>query len=145
MSNKTFSARPADIEKKWYVVDAEGQILGRMATRIADILRGKDKPIYTPHMDTGDFVVVINAEKVVVTGKKAEQKEYQRYSGYPSGLKKISFQRMLNTHPERIIEHAVRGMIPHNRLGRAVIKKLKVYAGPAHPHASQQPELLKIS
>ena len=116
-----------------------------MATRIADILRGKDKPIYTPHMDTGDFVVVINAEKVVVTGKKAEQKEYQRYSGYPSGLKKISFQRMLNTHPERIIEHAVRGMIPHNRLGRAVIKKLKVYAGPAHPHASQQPELLKIS
>lgn len=145
MSNKTFSARPADIEKKWYVVDAEGQILGRMATRIADILRGKDKPIYTPHMDTGDFVVVINAEKVVVTGKKAEQKEYQRYSGYPSGLKKITFQRMLNTHPERIIEHAVRGMIPHNRLGRAVIKKLKVYAGPAHPHESQQPELLKIS
>ncbi len=134
-----------DIDKKWYVVDAEGQTLGRMATRIADILRGKHKPIYTPHMDTGDFVVVINAEKVVVTGKKAEQKEYQRYSGYPGGLKKISFQRMLNTHPERIIEHAVRGMIPHNRLGRAVIKKLKVYAGPAHPHESQQPELLKIS
>ncbi len=142
---KTFSARPADIEKKWYLVDAEGQVLGRMATRIADILRGKDKPIYTPHMDTGDFVVVINAEKIVVTGKKAEQKEYQRYSGYPGGLKKISFQRMLNTHPERIVEHAVRGMIPHNRLGRAIIKKLKVYAGPAHPHQSQQPELLKIS
>jgi large subunit ribosomal protein L13 len=142
---KTFSARPADIEKKWYLVDAEGQVLGRMATRIADILRGKDKPIYTPHMDTGDFVVVINAEKVVVTGKKAEQKEYQRYSGYPGGLKKIPFQRMLKTHPERIIEHAVRGMIPHNRLGRAIIKKLKVYAGPEHPHQSQQPELLKIS
>ncbi|MDP8236015.1 MAG: 50S ribosomal protein L13 [Candidatus Erginobacter occultus] len=142
---KTFSAKPADIEKKWYLVDAEGQVLGRMATRIADILRGKDKPIYTPHMDTGDFVVVINAEKVVVTGKKAEQKEYQRYSGYPGGLKKIPFQRMLKTHPERIVEHAVRGMIPHNRLGRAIIKKLKVYAGPMHPHESQQPELLKIS
>ncbi len=142
---KTFSARPRDIEKKWYLVDAEGQVLGRMATRIADILRGKDKPIYTPHMDTGDFVVVINAEKVVVTGKKAEQKEYQRYSGYPGGLKKIPFQRMLKTHPERIVEHAVRGMIPHNRLGRAIIKKLKVYAGPMHPHESQQPELLKIS
>ncbi len=142
---KTFSARPADIEKKWYLVDAEGQVLGRMATRIADILRGKDKPIYTPHIDTGDFVVVINAEKVVVTGKKAEQKEYQRYSGYPGGLKKISYQRMLKTHPERIVEHAVRGMIPHNRLGRAIIKKLKVYAGSEHPHQSQQPELLKIS
>ena len=142
---KTFSARPTDIDKKWYLVDAEGQVLGRMATRIADILRGKDKPIYTPHMDTGDFVVVINAEKVVVTGKKAEQKEYQRYSGYPGGLKKIPFQRMLKTHPERIVEHAVRGMIPHNRLGRAIIKKLKVYAGPMHPHESQQPELLKIS
>ena len=142
---KTFSARPKDIEKKWYLIDAEGQVLGRMATRIADILRGKDKPIYTPHLDTGDFVVVINAEKVVVTGKKAEQKEYQRYSGYPGGLKKIPYRRMLKTHPERIIEHAVRGMIPHNRLGRALIKKLKVYAGPEHPHQAQQPELLKIS
>ncbi len=142
---KTFSARPTDIEKKWYLVDAEGQVLGRLATRIADILRGKDKPIYTPHMDTGDFVVVINAEKVVVTGKKAEQKEYQRYSGYPGGLKKIPYRRVLKTHPERIIEHAVRGMVPHNRLGRAIIKKLKVYAGPEHPHGAQQPELLKIS
>ncbi len=142
---KTFSARPTDIEKKWYLIDAEGQTLGRMATRIADILRGKDKPIYTPHMDTGDFVVVINAEKVVVTGKKAQQKEYQRYSGYPGGLKKIPYRRMLQTHPERIVEHAVRGMIPHNRLGRAIIKKLKVYAGPKHPHEAQQPELLKLS
>ncbi len=142
---KTFSAKPTDIEKKWYLVDAEGQTLGRMATRIADILRGKDKPIYTPHMDTGDFVVVINAEKIVVTGKKAQQKEYQRYSGYPSGLKKIPYRRMLQTHPERIVEHAVKGMIPHNRLGRAVIKKLKVYAGPEHPHEAQQPELLKLS
>jgi len=142
---KTFSARPTDIERKWYLVDAEGQTLGRMATRIAVILRGKDKPIYTPHMDTGDFVVVINAEKVVVTGRKADQKEYQRYSGYPGGLKKIPFKRMLKTHPERIVEHAVRGMIPHNRLGRAMIRKLKVYAGPEHPHQAQQPEVLKIS
>lgn len=141
---KTYSAKPKDIQRKWYLIDADGRILGRMATRIADILRGKDKPTYTPHIDTGDFVVVINAEKVRLTGRKPEQKEYQRYSGYPGGLKKISFRRMLETHPERIIEHAVRGMIPHNRLGRAVIKKLKVYAGSSHPHEAQQPEVLKI-
>lgn len=141
---KTYSAKPKDIQRKWYLVDADGLILGRMATRIADILRGKDKPIFTPHLDTGDFVIVINAEKVRLTGRKPEQKEYQRYSGYPGGLKKITFRRMLETHPERIIEHAVRGMIPHNRLGRAVIKKLKVYAGPDHPHEAQMPEVLKI-
>jgi large subunit ribosomal protein L13 len=141
---KTYSAKPKDIQRKWYLVDADGLILGRMATRIADILRGKDKPTFTPHLDTGDFVVVINAEKVRLTGRKPEQKEYQRYSGYPGGLKKITFRRMLETHPERIIEHAVRGMIPHNRLGRAVIKKLKVYAGPDHPHEAQMPEVLKI-
>ncbi|MFH1037738.1 MAG: 50S ribosomal protein L13 [PVC group bacterium] len=141
---KTFSAKPAEIERKWYLVDAEDQVLGRMATRIADLLRGKNKPIYTPHVDTGDFVVVINAEKVAVTGKKAEQKEYQRYSGYPGGLKRIPYKRMLQTHPERIVEHAVRGMVPHTRLGRAIIKKLKVYAGPDHPHEAQQPEVLKM-
>ena len=141
---KTYSAKPKDIQRKWYLIDADGLILGRMATRIADILRGKDKPIYTAHMDTGDFVVVINAEKVRLTGRKTDQKEYQRYSGYPGGLKKIPFRRMLASHPERIIEHAVRGMIPHNRLGRAVIKKLKVYAGPEHPHEAQEPEVLKI-
>lgn len=141
---KTYSAKPKDVQRKWHLIDADGLILGRMATRIADILRGKDKPIYTAHIDTGDFVVVINAEKVRLTGRKTEQKEYQRYSGYPGGLKKIPFRRMLEKHPERIIEHAVRGMIPHNRLGRAVIKKLKVYAGPEHPHEAQQPELLKI-
>ncbi len=140
----TFSAKPAEIERKWYLIDADGQVLGRMATRIADLLRGKDKPIFTSHVDTGDFVVVVNAEKITVTGKKAEQKEYQRYSGYPSGLKRIPYERMLRTHPERIIEHAVRGMVPHNRLGRAVMKKLKVYAGPNHPHEAQQPEVLKI-
>jgi len=141
---KTYSAKPKDIERKWYLINAEGQVLGRLSTRIADLLRGKNKPIYTPHMDTGDFVVVINAEKVVVTGKKAEQKEYQRYSGYPGGQKRIPYKRMLEEHPERIIEHAVRGMIPHNRLGRAIFKKLKVYAGPDHPHAAQQPEMLGI-
>lgn len=141
---KTFSAKPEKIIRKWYVVDADGQILGRLATRVADILRGKHKTIYTPHVDTGDFVVVINAEKVVVTGRKAEQKQYQRYSGYPSGLKIIPYRRQLRDHPERIIEHAVRGMIPHNRLGRAMIKKLKVYAGSDHPHSAQQPEMLKI-
>ncbi len=142
---KTYSAKPKDIDRKWYLIDAKDQVLGRMSTRIADILRGKNKPIYTPHMDTGDFVVVINAEKVIVTGKKAEQKEYQRYSGYPGGLKKIPFKRMMDTHPERIIEHAVRGMIPHNRLGRAMIKKLKVYAGTDHPHEAQRPEVLDIN
>lgn len=142
---KTYSARPKDINKKWYLIDAEGQILGRLATRIADLLRGKNKTIYTPHMDTGDFVVVVNAEKVVVTGKKAQQKEYQRYSGYPGGLKKIPYSQMLKRHPERIIEHAVRGMVPHNRLGRVIVKKLKVYAGPEHPHAAQDPEILKIT
>jgi len=142
---KTYSAKPKDIERKWYLVDAEGEILGRLASKVADILRGKNKVIYTPHMDTGDFVVVINAEKVVVTGKKADQKEYQRYSGYPGGLKKIPYKRMLKTHPERIIEHAVRGMIPHNKLGRQIYKKLKVYAGQDHPHQSQSPEPVKVS
>ncbi len=140
---KTYSAKPKELEKKWYLIDADGQVLGRLATRIADILRGKDKPIYTPHIDTGDFVVVINAEKVMVTGKKAQQKEYQRYSGYPGGRKVIPYKTMLKEHPERIIEHAVRGMIPHNRLGRAMIKKMNVYAGSEHPHEAQQPEVLE--
>ena len=142
---KTYTAKPKDIERKWFLVDAEGEILGRLASKVADILRGKNKVIYTPHMDTGDFVVVINAEKVMVTGKKADQKEYQRFSGYPGGKKEIPFKRMLRTHPERIIERAVRGMIPHNKLGRKIFKKLKVYAGPDHPHQSQRPEPLKIS
>ena len=141
---KTFSACPEKITRKWYLVDADGQVLGRLAARVAEILRGKHKPVFTPHVDTGDFVVVINAEKVEVTGRKAERKEYQRYSGYPGGLKITPYRRQLRDHPERIIEHAVRGMIPHNRLGRAVIKKLKVYAGPDHPHSAQQPEVLKI-
>jgi len=141
---KTFSAKPQEVQRKWRLIDAEGQVLGRLATAIADILRGKDKPVFTPHVDTGDFVVVINAEKVVVTGRKAQQKEYQRYSGYPGGLRRIPYKRMLQTHPERIIEHAVKGMIPHNRLGREIITKLKVYAGPEHPHSAQKPEPLVL-
>jgi len=141
---KTYSAKPQEVERKWYLLDAEGQVLGRMATAIADILRGKNKPTFTPHVDTGDFVVVINAEKVVLTGRKSQQKEYQRYSGYPGGLKRISFKRMLETHPERIIEHAVKGMVPHNRLGRQILKKLKVYAGTEHPHGAQKPEPLTL-
>ena len=142
---KTYSAKPKDIKKNWYLIDAEDQVLGRLATRVADILRGKNKPIYTPHIDTGDFLIIINAEKVIVTGKKNQQKEYKRYSGYPGGPKLIPYRRMLKKHPERIIEHAVRGMVPHNRLGRAMLKKLKVYAGPDHPHAAQEPEILKLN
>ena len=142
---KTFSAKLQEIKRKWYLIDADSQVLGRLSTRIADILRGKNKVIYTPHLDTGDFVIVINAEKVLVTGAKARQKEYKRYSGYPGGLKLIPYSRMLKRHPERIIEHAVRGMIPHNRLGRKVMKKLKVYAGTKHPHAAQRPEVLEIN
>jgi large subunit ribosomal protein L13 len=142
---KTYSAKPKDIKRKWHLIDAEGQVLGRLATQLADLLRGKNKPQYTPHIDTGDFVIVINAEKVAVTGKKKKQKEYQRYSGYPDGLKRIPYGKMIKEHPERVIEHAVRGMIPHNRLGRAMLKKLKVYAGPEHPHEAQGPEVLKIN
>ncbi len=141
---KTYVAKPADVDKKWYVVDAAGKTLGRLATVVADTLRGKRKPIYTPHVDTGDFVIVVNAEKVHVTGRKAEQKEYDSYSGYPSGRRVRTFEEVLRKHPERIIEHAVRGMIPHNRLGRAVFRKLKVYAGPDHPHQAQKPEPLEV-
>jgi large subunit ribosomal protein L13 len=141
---KTYVARPATIEKKWYVVDAQGKTLGRLATVVADVLRGKRKPIYTPHIDTGDFVVIVNAEKIVVTGKKPEQKMYYRHSGYPGGLKSESYAKLLARRPEEIVRRAVRGMLPHNRLGRAQLRKLKVYAGPEHPHTAQQPEVLEI-
>ncbi len=137
---KTYSAKPSEVERKWYVVDATGKTLGRLSVQIANILRGKHRPTFTPHVDTGDFVVVVNAEKIRVTGKKADQMVYQRYSGYPGGLKEIPYRQMLERHPERILEHAVKGMIPHNRLGRSVYGKLKVYAGPDHPHSAQQPE-----
>ncbi len=141
---RTFSARPQDVKRHWYLVDAEGKTLGRLASEIAKILRGKHKPIYTPHVDCGDFVIVVNAEKVRVTGRKEEQKNYYRHSGYPGGLKVVPLWKMRNTHPERIIEHAVRGMLPKGPLGRRMLRKLKVYAGPEHPHAAQKPEKLEI-
>lgn len=137
---KTHSTKPSDINRGWYLVDAEGQTLGRLASEIAKVLRGKHKPIYAPHLDTGDYVIVINAEKVHVTGNKLDQKMYHRHSGYPGGLKSITLREQLKRHPSRVIRSAVRGMLPHNRLGRATIRKLKVYAGDAHPHQAQQPK-----
>ena len=136
----TYMAKPNEIKKNWYVIDAEGKPLGRVATEIARVLRGKHKTIFTPHVDTGDFVIVINAEKVQLTGKKLQQKQYIRHSGYPGGLKTMSYERLLKEKPERAIEKAVKGMLPHNRLGRAQGRKLKVYSGPEHPHTAQQPE-----
>lgn len=141
---KTYSARPADIERKWYVVDAEDVVLGRLASQVAAILRGKHKPTFTPNQDTGDYVIVINAEKVKLTGNKANQKEYKRYSGYTGGLKITSYQDMLAKHPERIVEHAVVGMLPHNKLGRQMAKKLRVVVGPEHNHEAQMPEVLEL-
>jgi len=137
---KTFMAKPGEIERKWYVVDAADKTLGRLASEVAAILRGKHKPIYTPHVDTGDHVIVINAEKVRLTGKKLQNKKFVYHTGYPGGLKEIDYRTMLRTKPERVIEIAVKGMIPHNRLGRKMIKKLKVYRGPDHPHQAQKPE-----
>jgi len=142
---KTYSAKKSDIQREWFVVDAAGQNLGRLATRIATLLRGKHKPIFTPSMDTGDFVIVVNADKIAVTGRKLDQKMYYRYSGYPGGLTETSLRRMLETHPTRVVEFAVRGMLPKNRLGRAMLKKLKVYAGATHPHEAQQPKPLDVS
>ena len=139
---KTYMASPSDIERKWYVVDAEGMTLGRLASEVAKVLRGKNKPIFTPHIDTGDYVIVVNAEKIKVTGKKLEQKIYYYHSDYVGGMKETTLKEMLAKHPERVIEHAVKGMLPKGPLGRAMIKKLFVYAGPEHPHAAQKPEEL---
>jgi large subunit ribosomal protein L13 len=141
---RTFSAKKEEIERDWYVVDAEGQTLGRLASRIATILKGKHKPIYTPHLDCGDFVIVLNADKVRVTGRKMDQKFYYRYSGYPGGLSQISLRDQLARHPERVLQAAIRGMLPKNKLGRKMIKKLKVYAGDEHPHQAQQPKPLEL-
>lgn len=141
---KTFSLRPQDIDRKWYVVNAEGLILGRMASQIANRLRGKNKPEFSPHMDNGDFVIIVNCEKVKVTGKKLLEKEYYRHSGWVGGLKETSLAQMLQKHPTRVITHAVKGMLPRNRLGRAMLKKLKVYVGPEHPHQAQKPEPLTL-
>jgi len=143
--HKTFVAKPADIERVWYVVDATDLTLGRLATQIASVLRGKHKPEYTPHEDVGDFVVVVNAEKVQVTGRKLDQKQYYHHTGYPGGIKSITLRKQLQKHPERVIEHAVRGMLPHGPLGRRQFKKLKVYAGPEHPHQAQSPKPLPIA
>jgi len=141
---RTFSAKKEEIERDWYVVDAEGQTLGRLASRIATILKGKHKPIYTPHLDCGDFVIILNADKVRVTGRKMDQKFYYRYSGYPGGLSQISLRDQLARHPERVLQAAIRGMLPKNKLGRKMIKKLKVYAGDEHPHQAQQPKPLDL-
>ena len=142
---KTYVATPQDRERNWVLVDANGQNLGRLATQIADVLRGKRKPTYTPHCDVGDFVVVVNAEKISVTGNKRTEKMYHRHSGYPGGLKSRSLNEMLERRPEEVLRIAVKGMLPKNRLARKQITKLKIYAGPEHPHAAQKPELLEIT
>jgi len=141
---RTFQAREVDVEKKWFLVDADGKTLGRLASEVAKILRGKHKPIFTRHIDAGDFVIVINAGKVKAEGKRAEQKSYLHHTGYPGGQKERFFKDLIKTNPEFIIENAVKGMIPHNRLGKRILKKLKVYAGSEHPHSAQQPELLNF-
>jgi large subunit ribosomal protein L13 len=141
---KTYSAKPEEIVRRWYLVDADGRTLGRLASRIATILRGKDKPIYTPHLDCGDYVIVVNAEKIHVTGKKLDEKMYYRHSGYPGGLKAFTLREMLERTPERVITLAVKRMLPKNKLGRHMLKKLKVYAGPEHPHDAQNPEVLEL-
>jgi len=141
---KTHSTKPSEIERQWYVVDAEGRTLGRLASEIAKILMGKHKPIYAPNLDTGDYIIVINAGRVHVTGHKMDQKMYYRHSGYPGGLKGLTLREQLNRHPTRVIRSAVRGMLPHNRLGRAMLGKLKVYSGDAHPHTAQQPKALEL-
>jgi large subunit ribosomal protein L13 len=141
---KTFSPKPEDIERSWFVVDASDLPLGRLASHVAAVLRGKHKPTFAPHVDGGDFVVVVNAEKVAVTGKKESEKQYYRHSGFPGGLRSGNLAQMRRTYPERIIEAAVRGMLPKNRLGRQTLRKLKVYAGPDHPHAAQNPTPLEF-
>ncbi len=141
---KTYSAKPGEIERRWLLVDAEGQTLGRLATRIADVLRGKNKPQYTPHVDTGDFVVVVNAEKIAVSGKKLDDKIYYRHSGYPGGLKQRTLREQLERRPTEVLRTAVRGMLPKNRLARQQLAKLKIYAGPEHPHEAQQPARLPL-
>ena len=139
---RTYSPKAGDITREWYVIDAEGETLGRLATRIASVLRGKHKPTFTPHMDMGDHVIVVNADKVVLTGAKGEQKLYNSHSGYPGGLRSVPFATMIDRRPTQVVEKAVTGMLPKNRLGRQMAKKLKVYAGPDHPHAAQQPQPL---
>lgn len=141
---RTFTAKKEEIERDWFVIDAEGQTLGRLASKIAPILKGKHKAIYTPHLDCGDFVIVVNADKVHVTGRKMDQKFYHRHSGYPGGITSISLRDQLARYPDRVLQAAVRGMLPKNKLGRRMIKKLKIYAGDEHPHQAQQPKPLEL-
>ncbi|MBS7528191.1 50S ribosomal protein L13 [Fusibacter paucivorans] len=141
---KSYVAKPLEVERKWYVVDAEGKTLGRLASEVAKILRGKHKPIYTPHVDTGDFVIIVNAEKVVLTGKKLDQKMFRWHTGYIGHMKEISYRDMMATRPVKVVEAAIKGMLPHNSLGRQMGKKLKVYAGPEHAHQAQVPEVLEL-
>lgn len=141
---KTFITTPKDIERQWYVVDAQGQTLGRLASRITPYLNGKNKPIYAPNLDVGDFVIIVNCEKIHVTGKRLDQKLYWRHTGFPGGIKNVSLRELLNKHPERAIKFAIRGMLPKGPLGRQMLKKLKVYAGPEHPHEAQQPQPLEF-
>ena len=141
---KSYMARPLEVERKWYVVDAEGKHLGRLATEIVRVLRGKNKPQYTPHVDVGDFVVVVNADRVAVTGRKAEQRVYRRYSGYPGGMKETSYEQMLARKPTEVLRKAVYGMMPKTRLARKQFKKLKIYAGPEHPHSAQDPQEFEV-
>lgn len=140
----TFMAKPAEVERKWYVVDADGVTLGRLAAEVASILKGKKKPIYTPHVDTGDYVIVVNADKVKVTGKKLDQKVYFSHSEYVGGVKEVTLREQMKKHPERVVEHAVKGMLPKGALGKQMYMKLRVYAGPEHEHAAQKPEVLKF-
>lgn len=141
---KTYYAKPGEVEREWVLIDAADQVLGRVAVKAATILKGKHKPTYSPHVDTGDFVIVVNADKIRVTGSKAQQKEYFRHTGFPGGLKSETFEEAMQKHPERVVEKAVKGMLPKNTLGRAMGKKLKVYAGPEHPHAAQQPRQISL-
>lgn len=144
MRMKTFVTKPTDIEHQWWVVDAEGQTLGRLATKIAQILRGKHKPTFSPHLDTGDYVIVVNCEKVIVTGNRLDEKQYHRYSGYHGGLKSVTLRVQLQRHPDRVIQAAVKGMLPDGPLGNNMLKKLKIYAGSEHPHAGQNPQTLEV-
>lgn len=144
MNQKTYTVKEADIKRKWILVDAEGQTLGRLASRIAQVLRGKHKPTYSPHLDGGDYVVVVNADKIAVTGRKMDQKMYYRHTGYPGGIRETNLRGLLARHPTHALKFAVRGMLPKNRLGRRMIKKLKIYAGPEHPHQAQSPEAVEL-
>ncbi|MBW4827045.1 MAG: 50S ribosomal protein L13 [Clostridiaceae bacterium] len=141
---KSYMAKPNEVERKWYVIDAEGKVLGRLATEVSKILSGKNKPVYTPHVDTGDYVIIINADKIVLTGKKLQQKSYKYHTGHPGGLKEIPYERMVREKPEKVIELAVKGMLPKNSLGRQMFRKLKVYSGPEHNHEAQKPEVYEF-